>query len=148
MRSRKPGSFGVAILLTTGCAAPTTNVSISCGEMATDSAEVNTYVQINLDQIAAASPGSISVELTQTEGGSEVQMRVDRRLGWETATCPRASQVTRIFLTGGRVSNGVLRITTPSPARVVVLSDGTVVAEHLYDPTAPSAEPLEWPRPE
>ena len=140
MRSRIRGSFGVAILLTTGCAAPAAKVSISCGEMATDSAEVNTYVQM-----AAASPGSISVELTRTAGGSEVQMRVDARLGWDLATCPRASQVTRIFLTGGRVSNGVLRITTPSPARVVVRSDGTVVAEHLYDPAAPSAELLEWP---
>ncbi len=147
MRSRIPGSFAVTILLSTGCGGATAHVGISCGGMAPDSAELNTYVEITLDQIAAGSAGRITVELTRTTGGTEIEMRVDRRFGWETGTCSGPSREYRVSLTGGRVSNGALRIATPSPARVVVRSDGSVIAERLYDLAAPSPEPLEWPSP-
>ncbi len=105
-----------------------------------------------MDETAAGSAGRITVELTRTTGRTEIEMRVDWRFGWrfgwERGTCSGASRQYRVFLTGGRVSNGALRIATPTPARVVVRSDGSVVAEHLYDLAAPSPEALEWLSPE
>ena len=146
MTSRLPLSFAVAIIITTGCGG-TADVSVSCGGEAPDSSALNTYVEIDLDLTAAGSAGRITVELTRTDDRTEVEMRLKRRFGWKasTASCSGASREYRISLTGGRVSNGALRIATPSPARVVVRSEGSAIAERVYSLATSSPAPLEWP---
>ena len=140
MRLRVACSFVGGLFLVAACSGPSASVAISCGGMPAESAELNTNIEITLDDAAASAAGRITVELTRTSGRTEVEMD----LAGGSATCSGDSREYRVSLTGGRVPDGALTIATPSPAQVVVQSEGSVIAERLYDPDSPTPEPLEW----